>query len=91
MRETEEQIKAEERQTKLDLLSRPVTTNLNVVLQKCGIKVQAYHSLIFIGNHHDKYQKPDVYKVICDRVVNKTKELSKTNIVINKAIDSLTH
>ena len=47
---------------------------------------QAYHSRGFLGNHCDKYLKPDVYKAICGSDVDKTKELSKTNIVINNSL-----
>lgn len=45
----------------LDLTSGPVTSNLESVLQRHGIAIQAYHSRSFVGNHCSQYLKEAVY------------------------------
>ena len=73
---------------KLDLMSGPVTANLDVALRDCGIKVQAYYSRRFVGSHCDKYLKPITYTAAFDTVVDKARELSKKPLLINKAFST---
>ena len=81
----EKKVAEKEKSTKLDILSGPVTANLDAVLQANGIRVQAYHSRSFIGNHCNKYLQEDVYTALCDGIVTKAKKLSKNPLTINKA------
>ena len=83
--EIQNKIQQKEHTAKLDILSGPITANLDHALQKCGIKVQAYHSRSFVGNHCNKYLQPQVYTSVCDSVVQKTKELSQRSLLNNKA------
>ena len=60
----------------LDKLSGPVTANLEKVLQQHNIKIQAYHSRSFVGNHCVKYLKDKVITDLCQGIVDKASELS---------------
>ena len=81
--EYEESINKMLKETTLDKLSGPVTSNLDSVLQKHNIKVQAFHSRSFTGNHCHKYLRSNVLEDITDSVVSKTSSLTQNqNIVL---------
>ena len=68
------QIEKAKKAATLDKLSGPVTSNLETVLQKHKIQIQAYHSRSMVGNHCVKYVTHKVYTDLCESVVVKTKE-----------------
>lgn len=72
----EELIGLQEEDTKLPLLSGPVTSNLETVLNKHKIAVQAFHGRSFIGNHCHKILQLPVYEDICNSIVQKTFKLT---------------
>ena len=71
----------------LAFLSGPVTSNLDHVLKKNKITMQAYHGRSFVGNHCHKYLQPSVTNDICQSVVEKTFQLSDSVEVQTKAHD----
>ena len=60
----------------------PVTYNLEVVLNHHNIKVQAYHSRSFTGNHCNKYLRDNVYSALTNSIILKTKELTDNQHII---------
>ena len=60
----------------LAFLCGPVTSNLDNVLKKNKITIQAYHGRTFVGNHCHKYLQPSVTHDVCQSVVAKTFQLS---------------
>ena len=71
----------------LAFLSGPVTSNLDHVLKKNKITMQAYHGRSFVSNHCHKYLQPSVTNDICQSVVEKTFQLSDSVEVQTKAHD----
>ena len=71
----------------LAFLSGPVTSNLDHVLKKNKITMQAYHGRSFVGNHCHKYLQLSVTNDICQSVVEKTFQLSDSVEVQTKAHD----
>jgi len=71
----------------LAFLSGPVTSNLDNVLKKNKITMQAYHGRTFVGNHCHKYLQPSVTHDVCQSVVAKTFQLSDDVEVQKKAHD----
>ena len=63
----------------LGVLEGPVTANLDSVLQRHNIKVQAYHGRSFVGNHCHAYLQPHINDDICQSVVEKASELTSCN------------
>ena len=75
----------EEDSLNLPILCGPVVQNLDTVLKKNSITLQAYHGRSMVGNHCHRYLKNDVIDNICNSVVSKTKELVQNEDVISKA------
>ena len=72
----EELTKLQGENTALPLLSGPVTSNLETVLNKHKIAVQAFHGRSFTGNHCHKILQTPVSEELCDSIVRKTVELT---------------
>ena len=79
--------KIEEKKAKayLDKLSGPVTAHLEKLLQDHKIQIQAYHSRSFVGNHCVKYLKSQVINDLCQGIVDKTSELTDSELTRSKA------
>ena len=75
---------------KLPVLSRPVTLNLDEILKRHKIFLQAYHGRSFTGNHCHKYLAEKVYGdlILSDSVVRKAQELTD-NLEVHRAADDL--
>ena len=73
------------KEASLGKLSGPVAANIDTVLQDTYIKIQAFHSRSFIGNHCHKYLKPKVYEDLTNSVVTKTSSLTKNQNIIIEA------
>ena len=81
-----EKIAEKKKCASLDLLSGPVTANLENILQQHKIQVQAYHSRSFVGNHCVKYLHNSVREALACGIVNKANELSQASRVQNMAV-----
>ena len=69
----------------LSVQAGPVVRNLDVVLQKHNIKVQAYHSRSFVGNHCHQYLKKEVYEDICKSILLKVRDMCDCSATVEKA------
>lgn len=96
LQEIDVRIRVARKSTKLELLSGPITSQLDSVLQQNNIKVQAFHSRSFIGNHCHKYLQQRVYThlsnsvgisaaALCDKpsVINRAAQVSQKFIQLN--------
>ena len=69
--------------TTLDKISGPVTSHLDAQLQKHNIKVQAFHSRSFTGNHSHKYLQSNTIEDRTNSIVTKTSSYTgDQNIII---------
>ena len=81
-------------QANLPSSSGPVTADLDKVLQKNKIIMQAYHGQSFVGNHCHKYLKlikEGVYNDICDSVIRNTVLLTDDPRIQPKQMRSVKH
>ena len=69
----------------LDNISGPVTSNLDKVLQENNIKLQAFHSRSFTGNHCHKYLQTSTIISVTGSVITKTLSFTSTAHIIQKA------
>ena len=69
----------------LDTQSGPIVANLEQMLLRNNIVIQAYHSRSFVGNHCAKYLKESVYTAVTDSVELKTNALTKNQNIIIEA------
>ena len=69
----------------LHKLSGPVTSHLDKVLQDSNIKVQAFHSRSFTGNHCQKYLQEPTINELSQAVILQTTSLTSNPTIVNCA------
>ena len=69
----------------LNKLSGPVTSNLDEVLQDHNIKVQAFHSRSFTGNHCHQYLQDATFTALTYSVIETTTSLTSNAETIKYA------
>ena len=72
-------------EAKLHKLSGPVASNLDRVLQENNIKLQAFHSRSFTGNHCHKYLQESTISSITNSIVSVTKSLTNSRKIVDSA------
>lgn len=86
IKQTEKKIEVERKKSKLEPRAGPVASNLDRVLNKHEIALQAYHGRSFNGNHSNKYLEENVFGDLCDSVSSQTKDLvNEDNIEVQAA------
>ena len=73
---------------KLKLHDGPVISHLDAVLTENKITPEAYHGGALVGNHCNRYLRPDVTEKIGAAVLRKTYELVDDHNIHNKAHDT---
>ena len=73
----------------LHKLSGPVTSHLDKVLQDNNIKVQAFHSRSFTGNHCQKYLQESTIDAISQAVILRTTSLTSNPTILNCARETV--
>ena len=81
----EKQLHILEEETTLSKTSGPITSNLENILQKHHITVQAFHSRSFIGNHCAKCLRETTYTDLLNSIDNEAKKYTQDQSIITDA------